>query len=73
MQESEYGGHERVFQSTPSYRGRPNGSSLAFLLTRNFNPLPRIEGDVGGRWQRSKHRKYFNPLPRIEGDDNHVR
>ena len=36
-------------------------------LFRNFNPLPRKEGD----WQLSTHHQQtlnFNPLPRKEGD-----
>ena len=37
------------------------------LSAKDFNPLPRKEGDVfAGCWQLQQG--YFNPLPRKEGD-----
>ncbi len=55
-----------LFQSTPSWRGRPKSHTL-FVFIEYFNPRPREEGDIVVSGARQRY-FYFNPRPREEGD-----
>ncbi len=43
----------------------------ALLVTRRFNPRPRVGGDLPSRW-RLCDEVCFNPRPRVGGDDRRV-